>query len=147
MKVARWPLVAFVLAALAGCGRGPAPANGTGAREAAAEFCQALLQKDWPRAYRALHPDSAGRFAEGHFSILATRYVNDMGLAPEEMAVRSCDEQGAKAVAHVHFRGHADSKLRFYKETVVLRKGAQGWGVVLPSQFGRAKQRGRGASG
>jgi hypothetical protein len=137
MSIVRWPLVAVTLAALAGCGRPPAPV-GTGAREATEAFCRALLQKDWPRAFRVLHPDSAGRLGEGQFTLLITRYVNGMGLVPEEMAVRSCDEQGTQAVAHVHFRGHADSKLRFYKETLMRRKGPEGWGVLLPTQFGRA---------
>jgi hypothetical protein len=140
MGIVRW-LQVVALAALAGCGRPPVTAAGTGAREAAEAFEQALRQKDWPRAFRALHPDSAARLGEEQFAVLATRYVNAMGLVPEEMAVGSYDEQGAQEVAHIRFRGHADSRPRFHKETLVLRKGPAGWGVVLPAQFGRTKHR------
>jgi hypothetical protein len=53
--------------------------------------------------------------------------------------VRSCEEHGDEAVAHVVFAGKTASGTRSFKDGLTLRRGATGWGVVLPPGFGKAR--------
>lgn len=136
-----WCLAVGLLAAgAAGCGQGEA-ATGTGAREAAQRYYEALRQHDWSTAHAALHPDSRARCNSAQFARLAARYRNDLGFEPEAVRVRFCDEQPTRAVAHVVYTGRARDRRRSYKDAVVLRPGATGWGVVLPRDFGQARPR------
>ncbi len=124
-----------LLGALAGCGRTPGPPD-TGARQTVLDFYQALVRHDWPAAYAAVHPDSRARCDAAEFARRAEDYCRGLGFVPREVRVRSCEEQEARAVAHVVIRGPAGS--RPYRDAVTLRRRGDGWGVVLPDQFGQA---------
>ena len=130
-----WCLAA---AAAAGCAGTPTP-PGTGTEQAVRGYFEALLRQDWAEAYAALDPGGRARCTPEQFARLAANYRRDLGLEPEAVAVRSCDERGAEAVAHVTIRGRAGARLRFYKDAITLRRGGAGWGVVLPANFGRGR--------
>jgi hypothetical protein len=127
--------VLVFLALAAGCG--PAPRADTGAREAAERFGAALCRGDWPAAYRELHPDCRKECDAEEFAGRAAGYRAAFRFRPDRIVVRSCEEQGGQAVAHVVFRGPG-SRQRF-KDALVLRRQADGWGVVLGERFGRER--------
>jgi hypothetical protein len=68
-------------------------------------YCEALLEKDWARAYAALHPDSRARYGINQFVHLAERYRRDHGFEPEFARIRFCQEQGTRAIAHIMWKG------------------------------------------
>jgi hypothetical protein len=132
----RW---AWLLAAgaLAGCGGEPARPAGTRAEAAVRGYYEALVREDWRAAYTALAPDSRARLSAEQFTALAQNYRRRLGFEPRGVAVRACEEHGAEAVAHVTLTGRAGARQRFHKDAVTLRRGAAGWGVVLPPRFGK----------
>jgi hypothetical protein len=121
-----------------GCGRPPARPAGTGAREAAQGYFEALLRQDWPGAYRFLHADDRTRCGADQFARLAENYRRAFGFEPQAVRLQSCDENESVAVAHVVFTGRAGRERR-YKDAVTLRRGQEGWGVVLPAGFGMTR--------
>jgi hypothetical protein len=131
-----WVCVGLSLAA-AGCGGAPTSPAGTGAEAAARTFFEALLRRDDRQAHRALLPDEQARCGPEPFARLAQAYRRKLGFEPKAVHVRSCDEQGTEAIAHVVFTGVAGGHERFFKDAIELRRGGQGWGVVLPARFGR----------
>jgi hypothetical protein len=128
-------LFCLAVALACGCTRTPPPA-GTGAAAAARTYFEALVRRDWPAAYAALHPDSRARCDPDRFARLAEAERRRLGFEPEAVRLRSCTERGGKAVAHVVFNGRAGGKQRTYRDAVGLRRAAAGWGVVLPGRFG-----------
>jgi hypothetical protein len=130
-------LAGWVVAAALGCG-GATTHNRTGAEEAAHGYYEALLHQDWPRAYAVLHPDSRKRFTGEQFARLAQAQRKRLGFEPQEVKVRSCEEHGSSAVAHVVLLGPASAKRHTFQDAVALRQGPAGWAVVLPPRFGEA---------
>jgi hypothetical protein len=129
-----------LLAALAGCGRSDVPPRvKTGAEDAAREYFEALVNRDWPAAYRALDAKSQAGCSREQFARLAENYRRGLGFEPAEVHVQSCDERGDEAVAHVNLKGQAGSSPRVYRDAVGLRRGPAGWAVVLPGRFGRTR--------
>jgi hypothetical protein len=137
----RWAWVALpLLLALAatGCGRAPAPPADTGSREAVQGFYDSLIRQDWQRAYAALdRQDANRRLTEQEFARRAEAHRRGLGFAPEAARVQSCQENGPDAIAHVVLTGHVGAKQKRYKDAVTLRRGADGWRIVLPDTFGR----------
>jgi hypothetical protein len=129
----------LALAALVGCGPAQPTAPHTGAEEAARDYFEAIRARDWRRGYELLHPDSRGRWSADGFARVAEEYRRRIGFDPEAVHVRSCEEQGEGAKAHVVFEGHAAGKQRQFKEAAELRRAPSGWGVVLPQRFGRVR--------
>jgi hypothetical protein len=99
------------------------------------------VDQDWPAAYAALHADGRKRLSAEQFAGLARQYRRGVGFEPTAAHVRSCEERGDEAVAHVTLTGQAAGHRRFHKDAVTLRRGAGGWGVVLPPRFGQARTR------
>jgi hypothetical protein len=133
---ARWAGL-LLAGALAGCAGEPERTAGTGAEAAARAYFEALVRQDWPAAYGALTPENRKRVSAEQFAALAKHHRSRLGFTPEKVAVKSCEERGAEAIAHVVLTGRAGARQRFYKDAVTLRRGANGWGVVLPPRFGR----------
>jgi hypothetical protein len=133
-----WGLAALL--AVAGCGsRSDAPA-GTGAREAALGYFEALVRQDWPAAYAALTGDSKNRVKPERFAQLAREYHRNLGFEPKAVHVTACDERGDEATAHVTLSGHGRHRGRF-RDAAALRREAGGWAVVLSPNFGRPARR------
>jgi hypothetical protein len=132
----RW-LWAVLLGLAAGCDRAPAPPVDTGARDAAHDFYEGLMQQDWRRAYAVLHPDSTRRLSQQEFTRLAQAHRRGLGFVPEGLRMQSCQENGDEAVARVVLTGRVGAKERRYKDAAALRRTADGWRVVLPDRFGR----------
>ena len=136
---ARWVCV-LGLAAV-GCSSPTRQPADTGARNAARVFAEAIAEQDWPAAYDALHADSRARLRRDDFARLARQYRRNLRFEPASVQVRSCEEQGEEAKAHVVFSGPAKSGSRQFRDSFLLRHGPEGWGVVLPRHFGRTKER------
>jgi hypothetical protein len=134
---ARWVGV-LVLAAVGCSGPTGQPAD-TGARNAARVFADAIAEQDWSSAYDALDADS--RLRRDDFVQQARQYRRNLRFEPASVQVRSCEEQGEEAKAHVVFSGPAKSGSRQFRDSLLLRRGPGGWGVVLSRHFGRTKVR------
>jgi hypothetical protein len=126
---------------LAGCGSAPPAPERTGAEEAVRAFFEALVRREWPRAFAAVHPESRARWDAGQFARRAADFRAGLGFEPARVGISACEEQGGEAIAHVLITGRAGGRLRHYKDAVVLRRAEGGWGVVLPPGFGRTRPR------
>lgn len=131
--------IALLLAMTAGCGKS-APA-GTGAREAAVAYYEALEQADWPAAYALLDAASRKRITPDQFARLGQRYRQGLGFQPASVHIRSCEEHGDEAIAHVTLTGKGSAGQVSYRDAVSLRSVEGAWRVVLPPGFGQAKPR------
>jgi hypothetical protein len=108
---------------------------------AALRFFAALKDQDWPAAYAALSADGRKQVTPEEFTRRARRYREGLGFEPTAAHVRSCEERGDEALAHVSLTGQSGGHQRFHKDAVTLRRGPDGWGVVLPPRFGQARAR------
>jgi hypothetical protein len=136
----RWGRLVGALLAVgaSGCGPSTRPAD-TGATEAARGYCEALVQQDWPAAHALLCAESRASCGADAFARLAAAHRRRLGFEPGELVLRSCEEHGDEAVAHVVFRGREAGHDRSFKDALTLRHGASGWGVVLPPRFGQGR--------
>ncbi len=125
-----------LLLAATGCEATPQH-HGTGAKEMAQHYYDALWQRDWRTAYADLDADSRSRCGEHQFASLGAKYWRDLGFVPQEVHLRSCDEHGDRAVAHVTFTGLSAGRERFHKDGIVLRCQNGTWQVVLSPKFGQ----------
>jgi hypothetical protein len=121
---------ALLVFVLAGCSA-PATAPDSGARAIVRDYYEALVRKDWQSAYAALHAESRAKVSAAQFAQQADRYRRHLGFEPKEIAVRSCEEHGTEALARIVIKGQNSGKPRSYKDAVLLRQAASGWGVVL----------------
>jgi hypothetical protein len=131
----------LTLVAALGCGRETAVPPGTGAREAAQGFFEALSRQEWAQAYAGLDAGTRRRWGPEQFARLAASYRRNLGFEPTSVHVRACEEQGKEATAHVVLEGRAASPQRPYKDAVMLREDDGVWRVVLPVNFGQVRGR------
>ena len=110
---------------------------GTGAREVVMKYFEALVQQDWETAYAHLDADTQKVVDRATFERRALAYRNRLGFPLGKVFVRSCDEQGEKAVAQVLLSDANRSMKHRYHEGIVLKRQANGWGIVLPSNFAK----------
>src|SRR6266536_3344417 len=100
---ARWTWVCIGVLAVGGCGERTGQPVDTGARDAARVFAEAIAGQDWSAAYDGLHADARARLPRNDFERLAGQYRRNFGFEPASVQVRSCEEQGEEAKAHVVF--------------------------------------------
>jgi len=129
-----WGLL-MLLAALIGCGSKPTPATDTGAKDVVQAYGDAIVRRDWSRAYVSLHPESRARWSEAQFARAAEAYRAGLGFDPRSFRVRSCEEQSDRAVAHVMFNG--DGRRQQYRDGLTLAFVEGNWRVMLPLNFGK----------
>lgn len=126
-------------AALAGCGKtAPPAATGTGAREEAQQFFEGIIQRDWSRAYTTLLPEIRFRLPQDRFARLGEQSLQRIGFTVNSIHFKACEEKGEQAIAHVFLLGRDQQKPRRYQESLVLRRTAEGWKVMLPSSFNKS---------
>lgn len=130
-------LVLILAGAPAGCKSPTPPETGTGAREAARGYYEALARMDWEAAYASLESDSRGRYRRDEFARLAAEYRRKLGFDPRGVTVRACEEQGDAAIAHVVLTGAAPAGRKSFRDGISLRREGTTWGVKLPHRFGR----------
>ena len=126
---------------LMGCNSSPEVPPGTGARECVQAYYEALIQKDWPRAYTALDSESQKQCSSQQFGRLAQSYRAQLGFEPTAVLVRECEKHDSDATAHVILTGQSAAKEHRYKDAITLRRSDKDWRVALPKDFGRAKKR------
>jgi hypothetical protein len=133
-------LCALSLLLLAGgCGSTPPATTGTGARKTVEAFYEALIRDDWDGAYAVLHPSSRAQWRKDVFVHAAQNYSHALGFVAKAVLIRSCEEHGTEALAHVFLIGQAEGKEKRFRDGVTLEQTGDGWGVVLPSGFGAMK--------
>jgi hypothetical protein len=131
-------VVALALLFAVGCGGKPEPTvPSTGGRETVEEFYGALIANEPPRAYAVLDAESQRRVSANQFVTLVNAYRQNVGFTAERCNIRSCEEQGDSAIAHVTLSGHSSGHSRRYNDGITLRRGEGRWGVVLPANFGQ----------
>jgi hypothetical protein len=123
-----------LMLALAGC-RGAAAPSGTGAESVVRDYYEALVRGDWNAAYAVVHADSRAKRNATQFAQQAEGYRRQLGFEPGQVIVRSCEEHGTEATAHVVLKAGA----RSYKDAIAMRRDGTGWGVVLPPRFGEKR--------
>lgn len=134
-------ILAVSLLAACGCEGKLPPPRDTGAKDATRAFFEGLAAGDSRRAYDALAPESRRRVSPDRFSALAQVYGRGLGFPAERVHVRSCEEHGDAATAHVVLMGQGAGHTRRFEDGATLRCADGRWGVVLPLNFGSAKPR------
>jgi hypothetical protein len=134
-----WLLALLLTAAVVGCSSQPDTRQSTGAEAAVRLYYEALIHKDWSRAYAMLHPESQKRYGSEQFGRLAQNYRKGLGFEPREVRIRACEEHGSEAVAHVMVVGQAAGKQRTYNDAITLGRSGSEWGVILPPHFGDSR--------
>jgi hypothetical protein len=129
----RQVIIVALLCLVAGCTAPPPPPQGTGAREAAVDFWQAVLRQDWDRAYGQLSAPTRQRLSPPQFIDRAKDYHRQLRFEQKEVKVSACDESGTQALAHVVLIGET----RRYKGGLSLHRDEAGWKVDLPANFGQ----------
>lgn len=133
----RVALVAVMCSVLSACrNEAPAPPVDTGSRQVVTIYFESLAAQDWDRAYAQLHPDSQKRFDRKAFEHAARGYGKRLGFPLGKVTIRSCDEQGEKAVAQVILGDAAGSMKHRFQEGMILRRSGDAWRVMLPTHFG-----------
>lgn len=122
-----------------GCSPRSATPTSTGAESTVRSYYKALLRNDWHQAYAVLHRDSRQQFTQEQFALKAQAYLKNINFEPHEVRIRSCEEQGNRALAHVSLVGTAAGKQRTYQDGITLRQDQSAWGVVLPPHFGEGR--------
>lgn len=122
LRVSLGLLLAFVV----GCSGSERP-TGSGAKEAALAYYDALIHKDFTSAYDVVD----GKVTRQAFEQFARRYLRGIGFEPSSVVVRACEERDDEATVHVFLRGRS-KHARPYKDAVVLRKNDGNWKVVMP---------------
>ena len=138
MSRIRMSIFGLLFAAFAGCGTAPDSTNGTGAKAASLRYFQALIRQDFAEAYAALAPESKAKVTPEQFAKLAKEYLRGLGFEAKTVHIHTCDEHAAEAIANVWLSGAGRHRHRF-KDTIVLRRDASGWAVVLPAKFGKSR--------
>ena len=114
-----------------------APAPKGPARETVVKYLDALVKQDWDSAYAQLHPDTCKKMDRANFERRGLAYCKSLGFALGAYAVRTCDEQGTKAVAQIMLTDAGKSAKHHYREGLVLQSTSDGWAIVLPANFGK----------
>lgn len=130
-------LAALTLVWVSGCRSGAAA--DTGARGAVEGYFEAVVRQDWPSAYAVLDPEVQSRWRLEEFSQRAAKYHKGLGIQPETVRVRYCEEHAREATAQVIVRGKAARTHKTHKDAVVLRKSGDKWSVMLPADFGQSR--------
>ena len=130
-----------VAVVVAGCSTASSPPPGTGAATAAERYFSALVGRDWATAYGCLDESAKAKWPDDQFRSRAAAFRSDWGFEPETVQVRSCDEHGIEAVAHVVLSGKGKDGHTQWKDAVALRRGPAGWHVIPPANFGKPRAR------
>jgi hypothetical protein len=129
-----WPLLAAILS---GC-QTPAPPTleDTGSTEVVKLFFEGLVKQDWAQSFAVLTAERQKTISLDQFRRQAQAYCKRLGFEPQEVHIRSCEEHGTEAIAHLSLVGHVQGQRKQFRESVVLKKSANRWQVVPPNHFG-----------
>ena len=137
MRIRHFFLILLLCFANSACRQKTPTPTGTGTHAVVASYFDALVKQDWDGAYAQLHADTRKQMDRSEFERRARGYCQQLGFPLGAFFVRSCDEQGTKAIAHVTLSDANNSAKHRYREGVVLQSTANGWAIVLPANFGK----------
>jgi hypothetical protein len=83
-----------------------------------------------------LDPGGKKNCSYEEFARRGEAFHRDLGFTPDELFVRTCDEQGSEGVSRVVLAGREAGQTRRRNDGVALRRTEVGWRVVLPPNFG-----------
>ncbi len=127
----------FALLLLSGCSSAPPPpVEDTGSHQAVTDFFQMLVTQDWQRGFALLTPEKRSSLSLDQFKAQALAYRKRIGFEPEEVLIRSSEEHGNEAIAHLSLVGHVQGQRRLFRESVVLKRRGSDWFVIPPNRFG-----------
>ena len=131
--------LALIALAVGGCGARQSTAHAeSGASATTTTFFGSVINEDWPTAYQALHPDERARLTLEQFADRAVQYRRNLILTPKSVVIRSCEEHGDTATAHITITAR-DSRHHQFRDAVTLRRSGAAWGVVLSPKFGEMR--------
>lgn len=139
MRRAGWLVLMLAPLAGDGCGGPDPPPAGTGAREAAVAFLEAVSARDWPAAHERLTPEARGLESAAAFGRRADAYRRGWGFEPAGVRVRACEEHGDSAIAHLTVVGRKPSEQ--FREALALRRAGGAWTVTPPAALTRSPAR------
>jgi hypothetical protein len=130
--------ILFVIILHAGCSKHEESLLvSTGADATTQEFFDALLHRDWRKAYSMLDSNSKAWCSEQRFAELGVSYMTEFGFDPATVNV-SVSESGDHASAIALFHGPSSSTNSHFKDGTELRRNGGKWFVVLRTNFGKA---------
>lgn len=133
----RISLAIVVCSTLSACRKDDlAPPTDSGSRQVVTRYFESLAAQDWATAYAQLHPDTQKLLDRAAFERGARAYCKRLGFPLGKVSIRSCDEQGKKAVAQVILSDASGSMKNRFHEGAILQQSANGWRLVLPGTFG-----------
>jgi hypothetical protein len=88
---------------------------------------------------RSCIPPAKEKLDAANFQKRAETYCGQLGFKLADVQIRTCEEQGSRAIAHVTLADAAGSRKHNWRDSVALERSEKGWGVVLPAQFGRRR--------
>jgi hypothetical protein len=131
-----WLLCLGVLFLAAGYGcRHSAPPAVPPSQAVVESYCQALVRKEWTRAYGLLDAESQKRCSRQRFVQLGPLEIDKFGFVPESCHVHSCQQREATAIAQLVFYS-SPAKNRRYRDSLTLRQSGGEWKIELPENFG-----------
>jgi hypothetical protein len=122
------------LAAWCGCRHVPPPPEPP-SWAVVESFCQALVQKEWARAYTLLDPESQKRCPQQRFAQLGPLEIDKFGFVPESCRVQSCQQREGTGIAQVDYCS-SPTKNRRYRDTLTVRQNGAEWKIALSGNFG-----------
>ncbi|WP_029629662.1 nuclear transport factor 2 family protein [Zavarzinella formosa] len=127
-----------LLAGLVGCSSSTPPAApDTGAKKVVQDYGEAVVRRNWPKAYALLHPDNHKQWPLEQFTRLAESYRRNLEFEPQRLHIRSCEEQTDRVVAHVVFIGGNSHQRHSFNDGLTLYQAEGKWLILLTPKFGK----------
>jgi len=128
----------LTLLGAAGCGSTrPTDPGDTGSKAAVLAYFQGILRKDWQSVYAMLTPETQKKFSPQRFESQAKVTRLRIGFEPEDVHIRSCEENGNDATAHVILLTKNPTHKRRFVDGITAKRIEGQWRIVLPDNYGR----------
>src|SRR4051794_40364399 len=126
----------LMVVVLAGCSSAPPPLEDSGSKKAVTDFFEAIVSQDWEKGLELVVPEKKSNLSLEQFKAQAIAYRKRLGFDPEQVFIRSSEEHGNEAIAHLSLTGHILGQRKSFRESVVVKRRGTTWFVVPPNHFG-----------